>query len=81
MKRYWVLKFLNQNFDSPDFLTLILNLSIKCNSVDAPKPREHFLSKSNFLLFQLEANRFDKKPRVGPIIRYTLRPAAYSAGK
>ncbi|CAK5079650.1 unnamed protein product [Meloidogyne enterolobii] len=53
--------------------------SIKCNSVDDTKPREHFFSKSNFLLFQLEANRFDKKPRAGPIIRYTLRPAAYSA--
>ncbi|KAL7076822.1 hypothetical protein ACQ4LE_003682 [Meloidogyne hapla] len=53
--------------------------SIKCNSADAPKPKEHFHSKSNFLLFQLEANRFDKTPRAGPFIRYTLRPSAYSA--
>jgi hypothetical protein len=53
--------------------------SIKCNSPEAPKPREHFISKSNFLLFQLDANRFDKTPRLGPIIRYTLRPAVYSA--
>ncbi|KAF7635330.1 hypothetical protein Mgra_00005297 [Meloidogyne graminicola] len=53
--------------------------SIKCNSVEAQKPRERFISKSNFLLFQLEANRFDKTPRLGPNIRYTLRPSAYSA--
>lgn len=47
--------------------------SVNCTRAGKPAAHQKFKSAGNFLLFQLEASRFDRSARVGPNVHYTLK--------